>query len=175
MQLTVKVRPALRVLDTKLHEAPVLSRLKNTMERLSSPRGNITHLMESDGEADICVAWQHHQREHRSEVHRIGLSVMLDSSAAARNAHRAANSPALDVDAHLSHMEVELKRLQMAMQGVLSEADYAKDRDSLYHQEARALDQATIFWPIVQVCVLVMTGVAQVSHIVNFFKSRRII
>jgi hypothetical protein len=41
----------MRVLDTKLHEAPVLSRLKNTMEKLSGPRGNITHLMESDGEA----------------------------------------------------------------------------------------------------------------------------
>jgi emp24/gp25L/p24 family/GOLD len=79
------------------------------------------------------------------------------------------------VDAHLSHMEVELQRMRTAMRAVLSEADFAKDRDSLYHQEARDLDQATIFWPIVQVCVLVMTGVAQVSHIVNFFKSRRII
>jgi DNA-binding IclR family transcriptional regulator len=165
----------MRVLDTKLHEAPVLSRLKNTMEKLSGPRGNITHLMESDGEADVCVSWQHYQRQHRSEVHRIGLSVVIDSSAAARNALRAANSPALDVDAHLSHMEVELQRMRTAMRAVLSEADFAKDRDSLYHQEARDLDQATIFWPIVQVCVLVMTGVAQVSHIVNFFKSRRII
>lgn len=172
VHLTVKVRPASRVLDTKLHEAPVLSRLKNTMERLSSPRGNITHVMELDGEAIICVAWQHRQREHRSEVHRIGLSVVLDSSASARHALRAAT---LNVDEHLSHMEVELKRLRMALSSVLSEADYAKDRDALYHKEARALDQATIFWPIVQVCVLIMTGVAQVSHIVNFFKSRRII
>jgi hypothetical protein len=72
-------------------------------------------------------------------------------------------------------METELKRLQMGMRTVLSEADYAKDRDSVYHQEARVLDEATIFWPVVQVCVLIMTGVAQVAHIVNFFKTRRII
>jgi hypothetical protein len=145
------------------------------MEKLSDVRGNVTHIMELDGVANVCLSWRHQVRHEKSEVHRLGLSILLDSSTATRNAIRRANAPALDVNHHLSHMETELKRLQMGMQTVLSEADYAKDRDAVYHQEARALDEATIFWPVVQVCVLIMTGVAQVTHIVNFFKSRRII
>jgi hypothetical protein len=79
------------------------------------------------------------------------------------------------VASHLSTMVTELQRISHSMKSILSEADFAKERDSIFHRQTQAMDQATIFWPIVQVCVLLMTGFAQASHIVRFFKSRRIL
>lgn len=72
-------------------------------------------------------------------------------------------------------MEMEMKRIQTAIKGILRQADFAKERDAVFHQQTAAMHSATIFWPIVQSCVLIMTGFTQASHIVRFFKSRRII
>ena len=80
-----------------------------------------------------------------------------------------------DLDGHLSHMELEMKRIQIGMKRILAEADFAKDRDSAFHKQTQDMHAATIFWPIVQMCVLLMTGFTQASHIVRFFQSRRII
>jgi hypothetical protein len=38
-----------------------------------------------------------------------------------------------------------------------------------------AMHSSMSIWPMVQAFVLIVTGIAQASHIVNFFKSRRII
>ena len=57
----------------------------------------------------------------------------------------------------------------------LSEADFAKERDSVYHTKTDAMNKATTFWPIMHVCILLATGFTQANHIVQFFKKRRII
>lgn len=167
--LTVNVRPAARVIDTKLHSAPILSRLKPTHARLTERAGNVTHVTEVDGVAAVCLRWE----TLDAPVRRVGLRVVHDRSV--RGAILASAERALDVDHHLTHMEAEFNRLGMGMQRVLSEADYAKERDSLFHRHTQALDEATLFWPVVQVSILLMTGFAQATHIVRFFKSRRII
>jgi hypothetical protein len=75
----------------------------------------------------------------------------------------------------LSHLEREMKRIEYLIHTMLSEADLSKDRDSIYHSRTDAMHQATIYWPIMHVGILLITGFAQANHIVRFFKKRRIL
>jgi hypothetical protein len=83
--------------------------------------------------------------------------------------------PSNSVDSHLTSMEEQLNRIESEMHAVLREADFARERDSVYHIKTDAMHKATTFWPIVHVCILLATGFTQANHIVHFFKKRRII
>jgi emp24/gp25L/p24 family/GOLD len=78
-------------------------------------------------------------------------------------------------DSHLSHFELEMQRIESGMRHILAEAEFAKAKDALFHKQTVNMHLATTYWPMVQVLVLLMTGFTQASHIVRFFKSRRII
>jgi hypothetical protein len=78
-------------------------------------------------------------------------------------------------DHHLTHMEVEMKHLKESMKSILAEADMAKDRETQFHRQTLSMHQAALWWPIVQLCVLVVTGFTQANHVVRFFQKRRII
>jgi hypothetical protein len=164
--LSIHVHPASRVTDTKLHTAPILNRLKPTNLQLEQREGSIEHAFEVDGRASICFKSTSASHEHPQ---RFGIRVQKTSSDALKKA------VATDLDGHLSHMEVELKRISSGMRAILREADFSKERDAIFHQQTLSMHSATIFWPIVKVCVLIMTGFTQASHIVRFFQSRRII
>jgi hypothetical protein len=160
------VRPASRVTNTKLHSAPILNRLKPTHLQLEALEGSVEHSFEVDGRANICIKAESATRE--TPV-RFGLRVEI------KKPTRTKLAAATNVDGHLSHMEVELQRIGDEMKTILKEADFSKQRDALFHQQTLSMHSACLFWPVMKVCVLIMTGFTQASHIVRFFQSRRII
>jgi hypothetical protein len=81
----------------------------------------------------------------------------------------------VDVDSHLSFIEEQLFHYEKKMHVMLRTADLVREHDAIYHQKADAMYQATIFWPIVHVGILLLTGFTQAQHIVSFFQKRRII
>jgi hypothetical protein len=80
-----------------------------------------------------------------------------------------------DINDHLSYMEREMDRIDRTMKTITRQADFAKDKDASMHQQFLQMHSTTMYWPIVQLCVLLVTGYTQASHIVHFFKTRRII
>jgi emp24/gp25L/p24 family/GOLD len=175
--LSVNLRPADRLMETTKHKDGLLiDRLRPTNQLLTTRTGNVTHKFELDGSAAICVRSQGASEERPL---RVGLAIVendgIEVPGGMVDPLKVGGNQTGSVASHLSFMVMEVKRIGFAMKNVLSEADFAKERDSIFHRQAQDMDQATIFWPIVQVCVLLMTGFAQASHIVWFFKSRRII
>jgi len=83
--------------------------------------------------------------------------------------------PLLSAEHHWSFMETQLDRIEHEMHNIIKEADFFRERDALYHQHTDDLHKATLFWPILHCCILVVTGFTQANHIISFFKSRRII
>lgn len=164
--LSIDVKPASRVTDSKLHAAPILNRLKPTNLQLDSAEGSVEHAFEVDGRASICIKAGAATRDNPM---RFGLRVLKKRGDAKKL------GSAKDVGGHLSHMEAELQRIGDEMKAILKEADFSKERDAVFHRQTLSMHSATIFWPIVKVCVLLMTGFTQASHIVRFFQSRRII
>lgn len=181
--LTVNTVPSKRVLDTILHESPIKSRLKPTTKVLEQTKGSVVHRFEVDGIANICFRASTSSSKHpqRFSVH-VETSeqdprILLPTPSKDGTDRKMEDSKkeADVVDTHLSRMETELQRITIAMNHVLKEADFNKDQDSLFHKQTLAMHSATTFWPIVQVCILLITGFTQANHIVRFFKSRRII
>jgi hypothetical protein len=150
--------------------APIRERLKPLSQLLDDVSGFVTHQFEVDGTATICFRSSKASTSRPiTFAFRVETSEQDPSIAIPKVLGKAA------VDKHLTHMEQELQRITAAINHVLKEADLNKHQDGLFHEQTLAMHSATIFWPIVQVCVLLITGFTQASHIVRFFKSRRII
>ena len=122
--------------------------------------------MEVDGTANICI-----RASGASSIEPMRFSLQLSK----KTGDEASLLTKKEADDHLSNMATELERIEQAIEKILREADFAKDNDEVFHSQTEAMHKAAMFWPIVQVCVLIMTGFTQASHIVRFFKSRRII
>jgi hypothetical protein len=81
----------------------------------------------------------------------------------------------LGVEHHWSFLETQMDRIDHELHTIIAEADFFKERDAIYHQQTDELHKATLFWPILHVGILLVTGFTQANHIIRFFQSRRII
>eukprot|EP00522_Entomoneis_paludosa_P016702 CAMPEP_0172457354 /NCGR_PEP_ID=MMETSP1065-20121228/21691_1 /TAXON_ID=265537 /ORGANISM="Amphiprora paludosa, Strain CCMP125" /LENGTH=224 /DNA_ID=CAMNT_0013211041 /DNA_START=110 /DNA_END=784 /DNA_ORIENTATION=+ len=176
--ISVHVKPSNRVLDTRHHDAPVRSHFHPTNQMLEKTEGRIRHTFEVAGEASICFkAPKSRKGAHSDEKYRFHYHIHIADGLDGDEEDEGDGKSEIkaDIDGHLTFMEKELQRIQRGMQSILREADFAKEREALFHKQTENMNNATMFWPIVQVCVLLMTGFTQASHIVQFFKKRRII
>jgi hypothetical protein len=158
-----------------MHNAPIRERLKPTSLEIDAPKGEVSHQFEVDGTASICLRAS---TAAANNVLAFGWRIVTSDEMPSMRVLKAKGNNVqvtTDVDQHLTHMESELQRITNAMNHVLKEADLNRNQDEAFHEQTMAMHSATTFWPIVQVCVLLMTGFTQASHIVQFFKSRRII
>lgn len=124
--------------------------------------------MELNGIANICIQAPRH-KQHNSEprdIFRYALQILHPQEVPSKPA---------DVNSHLSYIEQEMSRIESGMQTIQRQADYAKNRDTDMHRQFAAMHSTTFYWPVVQVVVLLVTGFTQASHIVHFFKTRRIL
>ncbi|CAB9508277.1 emp24 domain-containing protein eca [Seminavis robusta] len=166
--ISVSVTPSKRVLDTGNHPSMIQQRLKPTSELLKDRKGELMHKVEVDGEAKICVRASGASVKNNM---RFGIQIDIEDS----QKYKDSSVDEASLEGNLSHMEMEMKRIQNGMKTLLSEADFSKSREAVFHQNTESMHAASTFWPIVQTCVLIMTGFTQARHIVQFFQSRRII
>ena len=169
-KVNIGVEPFHRVMDTKLHPAPVRHRLRPTNAVLDEKKGFLVHQFEMDGTGHVCVS-----SERASPARPLLFQFRLQSDADEESIAEEKEAMGEDFSKHLTRMEMEIGRIEKSMHAVLKNADFLKEQDAKFHKQAQDMDSATLFWPIVQVCVLLMTGFTQARHIVEFFKQRRII
>jgi hypothetical protein len=184
--ITITEQPARSVIDMVEEEDgggehhkrrhPDLKKLKKqippTNKELDAVEGSIEHVMRDDGEVNICIRASFAGGQNPM---RFGLRVEEEEEEKERELVAAQTDPSLGADHHLSFMEDELNRIELSMHGILREADFAKERDSLFHKQFNRMHSATFYWPIIHACIIVVAGFTQANHIVRFFKSRRII
>ena len=72
-------------------------------------------------------------------------------------------------------VNMEVHKLNDMMTMTLNEADFQKHKEVDYHLETEKMDNATLWWPMLQIGILVMTGIFQVQHLKSFFKSNKLI
>lgn len=136
---------------------------------LKAKEGTFVHTVRQDSEVVICIRATSAGAKHPQRLS-MRLEEMGDEEPPESD-----HPPSQNVDQHLSFMEQQFDRIESQMHAVLREADFARERDSIYHTKTDAMNKATIFWPIVHVGILLVTGFTQANHIVQFFKKRRII
>ena len=133
-------------------------------EEVKDKVGSIKYTIEEEGEVNVCVRAS--PASSRNPM-RFGLAVKTGRS-------KSELSKKKD-DEHLSGIEMSLVRLTDDMEEILDEADYAKEREMIFHNQSRSMAQASIYWPMLHLAVLAITWVTMANHIVRFFKSHHII
>ena len=137
---------------------------KPVSEEIKSPTGSISQLIEDAGEFAVCIRASPASAKNPM---RFGLAVKTGRSKSEQTERK-------DKE-HLSGIEMSLARLTDEMEEILDEADFAKEREMIFHNQSRSMAQASVYWPILHLAVLCITGVTMANHIVRFFKSRHII
>lgn len=57
----------------------------------------------------------------------------------------------------------------------INEADYQKHKEVKYHSQTERLNRTVLWWPMLQIGILVITGIFQVQHLKNFFKNNKLV
>jgi len=72
-------------------------------------------------------------------------------------------------------INMEVHKLNDIVSMTLSEADYQKHKEVDYHEETEEMNSATLWWPMLQIGILIVTGIFQVQYLKYFFKSHKLI
>lgn len=126
--------------------------------------GKIMHKVKEDGELVICVTVKNLSNKHPV---RFGLQVMPGRDTAHYHQEQ--------MEHHLSNLQNQIMRLIDENEGILAEADYAKEREKAFHEKIVTMHSSAQMWPILHICLLLLTGVMQGLHMVRFFQTKRLI
>ena len=166
--ISIRSHPTQSVLESYKKLKSKVELTISTEEILHS-KGHLSFDVQVDGDVEICIRAS---TASRKEPLRFGLEVKQNMDAAAE-LFMDDDVPASN-DHHWTHLEEEMRHLLGIMQAIQVEADFSKDREMAFHQQTLSMHAASMWWPIVHVSVLLLTGFTQATHIVRFFKSRRI-
>mmetsp|Transcript_23283 Transcript_23283/g.49155 ORF Transcript_23283/g.49155 Transcript_23283/m.49155 type:complete len:268 (+) Transcript_23283:189-992(+) len=155
---------------------------------LETKKGQIEYITKQDGSVSICV-----QSLTASAVSPTPISLRVSESPAGEDSvsetapekttgegAAAAAAASLDSEsqqkakAHFTQMEKTLSGLISKTEMILRQADYAKELEVEFHEQSIAMNKASQWWPIVQLCVLLVTGFTQANHMVQFFRKHHI-
>mmetsp|Transcript_29111 Transcript_29111/g.44001 ORF Transcript_29111/g.44001 Transcript_29111/m.44001 type:complete len:213 (+) Transcript_29111:180-818(+) len=137
-------------------------------ELITKNEGSISYETEENGEVEVCLKAT---KASSQNALRFAMSVMKENEI---HVHED-NVDETDTDRHLSHMEMEMEHLLSSMKNIIAEADLSKQRETRFHQQTLSMHAASMWWPIVQLCVLFLTGFTQANHVVKFLKGKRLI
>lgn len=166
--ITVTERPAADAYDETRKKPKHIKPVPPTTKTLTEKKGSITHKVIDDGDINICI-----RASSASKENPLRFSLRIEEEEP--DDEKDEQKTNADVGYQLTFMEDEMIRIEGSMHKILREADFAKERDAVFHRQTDAMNSATVFWPILQVCILLATGFTQANHIVRFFKQRRIL
>lgn len=78
------------------------------------------------------------------------------------------------VKVETSRITTELERFTKRIQDISNTAQSSKERESSFHQSSISLSRAVRRYPIFRICILLVAGYMQASHVVKYMRSRHI-
>ena len=151
---------------------------KAVSQELAERKGNFVHRTHTeDAIVDLCIRASRASSKNPMFFHiRVEeLEEDVLDEFEQQKADQENSVPLMKAEHHWSYLETQLDRIEHEMHTIIKEADFFRERDALYHQQTDDLHKATVFWPILHCCILVITAFTQANHIISFFKQRRII
>ena len=68
-----------------------------------------------------------------------------------------------------------LNTLRDRTHSIISEADYTKSSEVEFHDQSQKMNAAAVWWPVVHILVIFVTGVAWVVNITEFFRKKKLV
>ena len=155
---------------------------EKVVKDLETKKGAVQFVTQQDGAVSICV-----QSLTASAVSPSPISLRVTESPAGEeevgevppekesdSAAKVDSESQRNAKEHFSQMEKTLSGLISKTDMILRQADYAKELEVEFHEQSIAMNKASQWWPIVQLCVLLVTGFTQANHMVQFFRKHHI-
>lgn len=156
-------------------------------EELTKKEGFINFTSSDDGgdSVEICVASmtasvnrpvRFHLNVVTSEWLLLGITSKTEEDAKKERDEVAAavEFQAQEAKQSMTRLERDMSTFTRRVKSILDRADVNKDQEVSFHDQSIAMNRAASYWPIIRLVFLFLTGFAQVNHIIQFMKSRRI-
>jgi hypothetical protein len=66
-------------------------------------------------------------------------------------------------------------RLTDELAQILNEVDYMKEKEVVFHDMTEKMEKNAEYWPMLQILILLATGVFQVKHLKRFFQDQKML
>eukprot|EP00600_Ochromonadales_sp_CCMP1393_P014352 CAMPEP_0175014970 /NCGR_PEP_ID=MMETSP0005-20121125/10895_1 /TAXON_ID=420556 /ORGANISM="Ochromonas sp., Strain CCMP1393" /LENGTH=159 /DNA_ID=CAMNT_0016271847 /DNA_START=217 /DNA_END=696 /DNA_ORIENTATION=+ len=132
---------------------------------LNDVTGHIDFVADNDGYFSYCLQLPPSQRKGTVARFKMVLNYGFDSEYYEKLAKK------YDYDA----VNLQVHKLNDMLTLTLNEADYQKHKEVEYHETTEKMNNAALWWPVVQIGILIITGVYQVQHLKSFFKKNKLI
>jgi len=76
---------------------------------------------------------------------------------------------------HFSALEVSIRRLSDRLRDIRAEQNYQRNREAVFRNTSESTNSRVVWWSVVQTLILVATGMWQISHLKNFFKTKKLV
>lgn len=154
---------------------------EKVVKDLETKKGSVEYETKYDGTVNICVQSVAATSANPTPISlRVSESPAGDDSVGKTPSDKKSPGEELDSESqrnakeHFSQMEKTLSGLIKKTDMILRQADYAKELEVEFHEQSIAMHKASQWWPILQLCVLLVTGFTQANHMVQFFRKHHI-
>lgn len=73
---------------------------------------------------------------------------------------------------NMDKLQVQVVKLNDELAGILAEADYMKDKEVKFHRKTERVSLAAIWWPMLQLAILIITALFYVRNLKTFFAAK---
>lgn len=132
---------------------------RRKVQQLTMNKGTVTYETSSvDSRIELCVR---SRSANKSNPLRIGLRVVIGHDIEYYRTQAKNN--------HLSDMQANLMKLRDEIEDMIRSTDSMKKTEESFHDHNMSVHQASLWWPLIQTCVLLITGVTTIMHMTSFF------
>jgi len=137
------------------------------MDRAYPPEGRFAFTSQVGGEHQICVSTNSSRWFGPSIKARIFLDIV--TGVAATDYEEMAKQE------HLSALEVSVRRLNDRVASIRKEQSYQRGREVVFRNTSESTNARVTWWSVLQVIVLLASGIFQMRHLKSFFKAKKLV
>jgi len=137
------------------------------MNRDFGAEGRFAFTSQMGGEHKICLQTNSSKWFGAKSVLRLHINIDVGSTAV--------DYEGIAKTEHLSAIEVQVRRLNDRIRDIRAEQNYQRNREAAFRNTSESTNARVMWWSIIQTAILVATGLWQITHLKNFFKTKKLV
>jgi len=137
------------------------------LQREMNPSGRFAFTSQIGGEYKMC--FQPNSARWFSSKQKIRLFLDIQTGESAIDYEEVASQE------HLSALEVSVRRLNDKIRDIRGEQNYQRNREIIFRDTSESTNGRVMWWSVIQTMILVGTGLWQITHLKNFFKTKKLV
>jgi len=137
------------------------------LQRDLGPEGRFAFTSQLGGEYKIC--FQTNGSSWFGAKQKLNVHLEMETGVAATDYEEIAKTE------HLTTLEISVRRLNDRIKDIRAEQNYQRNREITFRDTSESTNARVMWWSIIQTIILVGTGLWQITHLKNFFKTKKLV